>query len=255
MININQGFAQGSSWVHQLDPRIKIITIFLLATVLAVGESIVMLLQALVFSSFLILSAKLDLKEVGKRLMVVNFFILGIWLFVPLTYPGEALFQVGPLSFSIPGVIYATKITLRSNAIMLGIIALLSTSTVSSLMQAMRYLYIPEKIVYLFFFVYRYVHVIWKEFNRLHDSMLMRGFKSETSLHSYRSYAYLIGMLIIRSYDRSRRVYEAMLCRGFRGEFHNLDELSFSSRDLKIFSGILFFISWIIIVEKGVFLV
>ncbi|MCK8826465.1 cobalt ECF transporter T component CbiQ [Natroniella acetigena] len=255
MIDLNQGFAQGSSWVHQLDPRVKIMTIFLLAVILAVGESIIMLLQALAFTTYLVLAAKLELKKVLKRLVVVNFFILGIWVFVPATYPGDALMQVGPLSISTAGVIYATKITLRSNAIMLGIIALLSTSTVSSLMQAMRWLYVPEKIVYLFFFVYRYVHVIWKEFNRLYDSMLMRGFKAETNLHCYKSYAYLIGMLLVRSYERSTRVYEAMLCRGFRGEFHNLDDLSFSNQDLKIFSGILVFISWIIILERGVFLI
>jgi len=28
-----------------------------------------------------------------------------------------------------------------------------------------------------------------------------------------------VGMLIVRSYERSQRIYQAMLCRGFKGRF------------------------------------
>jgi len=49
--------------------------------------------------------------------------------------------------------------------------------------------------------------------------MLIRCFKPGTNMHTYRTYAYLVGMLIVRSYERSQRIYQAMLCRGFSGRF------------------------------------
>ena len=52
--------------------------------------------------------------------------------------------------------------------------------------------------------------------------MKVRAFHPRTDLHTYRSYAYLVGMLLLRSYERSRRIYQAMLLRGFRGTFWTL---------------------------------
>ena len=45
--------------------------------------------------------------------------------------------------------------------------------------------------------------------------------------HSYRTFGYLVGMLLVRSFDRSERVLAAMKCRGFRGQYWLLDHFSF----------------------------
>ncbi|WP_248662187.1 cobalt ECF transporter T component CbiQ [Fuchsiella alkaliacetigena] len=252
---INQEFAEGSTWVHKLDPRLKILMVVMLAIIVAVGESMPMLIQAVLLASFFIVAAKLSWKKVLKRLLVINFFIFGIWIFIPFTYPGTALFYLGPLTASYEGVIYALRITLRSNAIMLAMIALLSTSEMTSLLQAMKQLYIPEKLIYLFFFVYRYIHVIADEFSTLHNSVLNRGFKPRTNLHSYRTYAYLVGMLLIKSYDRSNRVYQAMLARGFKGKLYIRDNFSISVSDLLVFSATVVLISWFIMIEVGLIII
>ncbi|KXS37478.1 MULTISPECIES: cobalt ECF transporter T component CbiQ [unclassified Candidatus Frackibacter] len=250
----NEKFAMGSSWVHDLDPRLKIIMAILLAVITAVGNNILMLLQIFFLACFFLVSAKLDLKQVLKRLLVINTFIFFMWLFIPFTYPGDSLFQIGPLSASWAGIIYATKITIRSNTIMIAVISLLSTSTISSLMHAMKCLYVPEKLIYLFFFVYRYLYVISDEFNSLHNSMKVRGFKPETSLHCYKNYAYLVGMLIIKSYERSIRVYRAMLARGFKGKIYINDEFKVIPRDIVIFACTLACLSWFVILEQGIIL-
>jgi cobalt/nickel transport system permease protein len=49
--------------------------------------------------------------------------------------------------------------------------------------------------------------------------MAARCFRPGTGMHTYRTYAYLVGMLLVRSHGRSRSIYNAMLCRGFRGHF------------------------------------
>lgn len=250
----NERFATGSSWVHELDPRLKVIMTMLLAVITALGSNISMLLQVFFLACFFLISARLDIKQVLKRLLVINTFIFCIWLFIPFTYPGEGLLQMGPLTASWAGIMYATKITLRSNAIMILVISLLSTSTISTLMHAMKHLYVPEKLIYLFFFVYRYIHVISEEFTSLHNSMKVRGFKPQTSLHCYKTYAYLVGMLIVKSYERSMRVYKAMLARGFKGKLYISDDFKIAPRDIIAFAGTLACLSWFMILEQGIVL-
>ena len=81
---------------------------------------------------------------------------------------------------------------------------------------------LPDKFVYLLLMSYRYIFVIFQEYQRLHRALRIRGFKPGTNLHTYRTYAYLIGMLFVRASDRAERVYRAMRCRGFSGTFHTL---------------------------------
>jgi cobalt/nickel transport system permease protein len=78
-------------------------------------------------------------------------------------------------------------------------------------------------LVQLFFFTYRYIHTIHSEYIRLNNALKIRGFKPQTNLHTYKTYAHLVGMMLVRSYDRSKRVYDAMLCRGFKGKFWTLN--------------------------------
>jgi cobalt/nickel transport system permease protein len=62
--------------------------------------------------------------------------------------------------------------------------------------------------------------------------MKTRGFRPRLSSHTYRTIGYLVGMLLVRSLDRSERVMAAMKCRGFRGQFYLLDHFAFSRWDI-----------------------
>jgi cobalt/nickel transport system permease protein len=50
-------------------------------------------------------------------------------------------------------------------------------------------------------------------------------------MHTYRTYAYLCGMLLVRASARAQRVYNAMKCRGFSGRFICLHEFALSPGD------------------------
>ena len=90
----------------------------------------------------------------------------------------------------------------------------------------------PKKIVHLFFFTYRYIHVIHREYVRLLNAMKIRGFRPRTNMHTYKTFAYLVGMLLVKSCDRAQRVHNAMLCRGFRGKLYSLSEFSLRTTDV-----------------------
>lgn len=215
-------FALGGSWVHKLDPRVKIVVTLIFSVVVALSNHIEVAAISLILPVMLITFARLDLRKVMLRLAVVNGFIIFLWAFLPFTTPGETIYSIGPLTIQREGLYQALLITLKSNSIILMVIALLATSQVFTLVHAMSHLWVPDKLVHLFFFCFRYIHVIHEEYHRLVNAMKMRGFKPGTNLHTYRAYSYLVGMLLIRSFNRSRRILQAMKCRGFKRKFYIL---------------------------------
>ena len=64
-----------------------------------------------------------------------------------------------------------------------------------------------DKLVHLFFFTFRYFQVIHQEYLRLRAAMRIRCFQPGTNGHTYRMLAYLLGMLLVRSYDRGQRLW------------------------------------------------
>lgn len=232
---IEEQFTSGDSFVHGLDPRMKIITAFIYAVVVALSNRLPVLLAALTVSMVLIVLARLPTRKVLYRLLVVNGLTLFLWIFLPFTYQGEVWFTLGPLRGTREGVSFALQITVKCNAILLTLIALLATTPIVTLGHAMGQLRIPDKVVQLFLFTYRYIHVIFQEYDRLRNAMRARGFVPRTNMHTYRSYAYLVGMLLVRSYDRAERIHKAMLCRGFQGRYHALSQFSVTRSDVTYF--------------------
>jgi len=246
---IEEPFSKGNSIIHGLDPRAKIIIVALYSVVVAVSSRFLALLPALAISLLLVAMAKLSIKKVFYRVVLVNGFILFLWFVLPFTYNGQGLFAIGPFIAAKEGILLASQITVKSNAILLCMIALLSTTPIFSLGHAMGQLYFPDKITHLFLFTFRYIHVIYKEYRRLINAMKMRGFVPRTNIHTYKSYAYLVGMLLVRSYDRAERIHKAMRCRGFNKKYHSLTQFSFKMQDILCLSLMLAVISGLAVLQ------
>jgi len=225
-------FALGDSILHFADPRVKILLAGGYAVVTVGLGSLEGQVLALLGGLLLVMAARLSLKEVFRRLFVVNLFVLMLWLILPWTTPGAGVIRLGPVVITSEGLNLALSISLKCNAIILANLALLSTSTIFSLAHALAHLRIPSKMVQLFFFSWRYFHVIDSEFHRMKQAIKVRGFEPRSNLHTYRTYAYLIGTLFIKSLERGESVYKAMLCRGFDGTFWLLSHFRFHGRDL-----------------------
>jgi len=101
---------------------------------------------------------------------------------------------------------------------------------VSTLGYSLAKLKMPPKLVHLLLFNYRYIFVINQEYQRLVTAAKIRGFTPGTNIHSYKTYAYLVGMLFVRASLRAQRVFNAMKCRGFNGKFYCLQEFTVNSK-------------------------
>ena len=221
---INEPFAIGNSIVHRLDPRIRISLTVLYSFVIALAYQFSVLITALCLSLILIAISQVRVLDVFKRMVMVNALILLLWLVLPFTFGGEALGRIGPLAIYRPGVVLAAQITLKSNAILLAVIALIATMSFDTFGHALHRLQVPEKIVQLLLMTYRYIYVIEQEYQRLIRAAKMRGFQPGTNINTYRTFAYVIGMVFVRAAARAERVHQAMRCRGFKGKFYSLQE-------------------------------
>ena len=220
---LSEELAQGDSVIHRLDPCVRVVCALVVSFALALSGQFGVLGLYLVFALALVALASLGAGPVLKRLKPLLLFVLMIWVILPFTYEGEPLLRLGPLTMTRPGVELCLRITIKSVSILMVFIALLATMTVATLGQALHRLRVPDKLVFLLLMTYRYIAVIQEEYQRLLRAARFRGFVPGTNIHSYRTYAYLAGMLFVRASLRARRVHNAMLCRGFNGTFRSLD--------------------------------
>jgi len=242
---------QREAWLKQADPRLKIVAVLAWSFLLALTQQIEAALAGLAGSAILVLFSGLSPKAVLKRLLTVNFFLLFLWPVLPFSfsYPGETIAYLGPLELTRQGFDLACLLTVKANAVALGAIAFFGASSVYELSAAAGRLGAPEKMTAIFVLMFRYVQVIGQEYARLRLAMKVRGFRPGMNMHSYRSYANLIGLLLVRSLDRAARIHAAMRCRGYNGRFWLYGDFSFKKTDwalsflmLMLISGVLAFV-------------
>lgn len=215
------------------DPRLKIIAVLLWSGLLALVRELDAALAGLAASLLLLAISGPSVKTVFKHMLAVNFFILFLWLALPFSfsYPGEVLAAFGPLEVTRQGVRLAALLSVKGNAVALGAMAFFGASSVYELSMAARRLKAPEKMIAIFVLMFRYVSVISQEQARLRLAMKARAFRPGLSMHSYRAYANLIGMLLVRSLERAGRIHAAMRCRGYNGRFWLSGDFCFKKND------------------------
>jgi len=228
---IEQAFTRVDSIISDIDPRIRIVYAVIFSVIVAITDKVVVAGLALAFSMIFSILVRLKIKLILRRLLIVNFFIIVLWFILPFSLPGNIIFSLGNLNITYEGIVHTLLITIKCNAIVLTWIAMISSCGIFELVHAFSHLHIPDKLIYLFFLLYRYVYVLSDEYGTLRNTLRVRGFRPRTSLLTYRTYGYVIGTLLLRSYDLSEQVHKAMICRGFKGKYWLLDHFKIDKMD------------------------
>jgi len=223
---------QPHSFIHQVDPRVRVVAAVCFAVLVCLCEEMSVLGVGLGAAAGLVVAARIVNVETMRRLVEVNLFMLLLFVLLPICVPGTAVFRIGGLVWTREGLWQTLAIALKANAIMTGFLALVGTLEPPYLGFALSRLRVPDKLVHVLLFMVRYIEVIHREYHRLFNAMRLRAFRPGFNRHTFRTYGYLIGMLLVRSIDRAERVVEAMKCRGFRGRFYVLARFRFAWADL-----------------------
>lgn len=225
------GFPEGSSIIHRIDPRPRIVAALAFALITALLTAPIPLAVAFLSAALAAGLARLGPRKLAWHLASVNIFILLLWVVLPISTPGEILWKWHVLAASREGILLALVITVKCNAIVLATLSLMATLDTVRLGHALHHLGAPSKLVHIFMLTVRYFDLLHHEYHRLSRAMRIRAFQPGVNRHTYRSYGYLVGMLLVNSFDRAERVLAAMKCRGFRGHFHVLDHFVFARKD------------------------
>lgn len=225
-------FFAGHSPIHRLDPRIRLSGALVLAVAVALSDRFDTLFWALGMAALLAAAARLDARPLARRLLHLNFFLLFLWIVLPLSAPGRTVGVLGGLSLTDAGLHLAARISLKGHAIVLLFTALAATIDPQQLAGALRGLALPDPLVHLFALSIRYTDRIHEEYARLRRAMKARAFRPRFSRHTLRTFGYLVGLLLVRGMERSERVLAAMKCRGFDGRYRAPERRPLRAADL-----------------------
>lgn len=219
------------SRVDQIDPRARVVVSLLFAVTLVFSKVLWLPFLGLVIAFLFAISASLNLRRTLRRMIAMDMFVVVMVLMLPFTMEGTALFQVFGFTASKEGFIHAIGIALKANAVVLTLLALVGTLEASTLGHTLARLKVPEKLVHLLLFTVRYLDVISREYKRMRKAMKARAFVPRNNLHTWRSFGYLVGMLLVRSLERSERIFAAMKCRGYCGKLYLFDTMQWQRHD------------------------
>ncbi len=203
--------------LHGWDSRVKIVSItFMIYSIVSLNDLVPAFL-GLVFSVSLILTSGISMKFIRGYMEWITLFIGFIFVLLSFTVPGDELFSLYSLSISYQGIWMGALIALRAFSAALLTAAMLGTTGFDETLGALGKLRIPNKLIQVLMFTYRYISVLSREMHRMIRSLNARGFRKRMDVRTMSIIGNFIGMLFVRSYERSERVYEAMVSRGYRG--------------------------------------
>ncbi|MCE9533564.1 MAG: cobalt ECF transporter T component CbiQ, partial [Planctomycetes bacterium] len=220
----------------RFDPRWKLAALLLSVVAVAVMRSPIILLAALVGSLTLAAIARLPGRWFRARIGLLLFALVPFLIILPLTVDrGGITYHLLGLRFSEVGFLAAGALLCRSIAIVTLMLILLGTAPLHHTLRAAQRLGCPGFLVMLTMLSYRYIFLLFDEFERIRIALRVRGFRNRTNAHSYRTIGQVTGTLLLRGLERAERVNHAMRCRGFDGHFRSLDEFRTRKWDVLMF--------------------
>lgn len=219
-----QPVGDGAALLARLDPRTRVLAAALFALTAVAAQGLLAQGLALVVAAALTVLARLPARLVLRRLLALEAFMAVVLVTVPFSLPGQPVATVAGLSASAEGLSRALSMVLVANAVVLATQALLASMESVELGHALARLGVPGRLSTLMLFTLRYVEVLHQEYARLRLAMRARAFRPRSGWHTWRTYGWLVGMLLVMSVERSERIHAAMRLRGFRGRYPTLDQ-------------------------------
>jgi cobalt/nickel transport system permease protein len=229
-IHFTDQYRDGSSLIHRLDPRTKVLctlAFILAASLLPAGEWLHYALLLLVPLFGAALAGVGPLYLLKRSFIALPFALAAITL--PFTVPGPQMTLpiFGGVHVSIEGTVRFFSIVLKSWISVQMAILLVTTTVFPDLLWALRALHIPRPLVSILALMYRYIFVLADEAMRLTRARAARSGISEgrkaggSLVWRGRVTGGMVGNLALRAFERSERIYDAMVARGYTGEIRH----------------------------------
>jgi len=228
----------GASSLRHLDARAKIIAVLTFVVIVALLRDLRILAFALVYVLALLAVAGVPARHLaGKYVLALPFALLGA-------------FSV----FFSSGLLPAAAMFLRISACVLSLVLLSSATPFFDLLQGLQKLRVPRIFVNLLLFTFRYLFVIADEMGRMSIARKARGARSGRHLLDrlgMRTISFTAGMVLVRAYERGRRMHDALRSRGFDGQIRTLTRFRMGVAEWLFIAPVLAFSTLLLSAEWG----
>ena len=100
------------------------------------------------------------------------------------------------------------------------VLVLVSTTRLPDLLSGLAWFRVPQLLILIAQFLYRYLFVLSEQAQHMRLAAACRGGQDGGSRRrGFRAAAGALGVLFARSYQRAEGIHQAMLARGFRGQY------------------------------------
>lgn len=200
------------------DPRVRVVLLLLLAFAFASVTRVALLAVLVLIAVGVYALSGLAWSALWRRLRVAALLIAVLVIVLPFVSGVSELAQLGPLTLYHEGVEAAALIGVRFLTIFTVANALLGCGTLFDHLRALRVLGVPVLMTDLAMLVVRYIEVAHHDLRQMRLAMQVRGAAGRGGLSlisRLREHAWLIAALLLRSHERSGRIYCAMQVRAY----------------------------------------
>lgn len=209
-------YAYLDSPLHRWQQGYKLVGLLSLIFAFAFVQNILLLPIMVVITCTLFVVSRIPLSFLIKRLRYPSWFILAVVILLPFISGTNPIFQVGYLTIKSEGCRQALLISVRFFCILTVSLILFGTAPFLTSIKAMRSLGLPRVIVDMTLLSYRYLEELGESLTTMQRAMKLRGFQPKgINRRNLEVFAQLTGSILIRSYERSLRIYQAMILRGY----------------------------------------
>jgi len=214
-------YAHLNSPIHRWQPESKLIGLGSLMIAFAGVEKLFLLPVVLLITVIIYRLSHLPHSFWQSRLRYPGFFLMGVVFLLPFvsgkTVIGQwAIGQWTFLTLRQEGCLAMLLIASRFVAIMTICLVLFGTCSFLTTIKAMRSLGLSPILADMTLLSYRYIFELGQQVQTLTIALRLRGFKPRNlTQRNLRIFASVMGTLLVRSYEQSEQVYNAMRLRGY----------------------------------------
>jgi cobalt/nickel transport system permease protein len=234
-IRLLDEIADKNTMIHNIHPVAKLLTtiVFLIVTVSFGKYEISRLLPLVLYPIIVMIIAEIPIVPIMKRLLIAAPFVIGLGIFNPL-------FDVKPM-IVLPwiqisgGWISFISIIIKCVLTVLAVFILIATTGINGIALALRMMRIPKIFVMQIILTYRYISLLIEEVSSIVRAYSLRSLNEKGIRFSV--WGSLTGQLLIRTVERAQRIYLAMCCRGFTGDYNIGNTNNIRFKDIFYFGG------------------
>lgn len=221
--------------VHRLDARVKALTtIAFIVTVMSFSRYEISALMPFFLYPFALMAAgNIPPGYILRKLLIASPFALAVGIFNPLL-DRQVVVSLGSHGIS-GGWMSLASIAVRFSLTVSAALTLVACTGIHRLCAGLEDMGLPRVFAVQLQLLYRYLFVVAGEGLRMVRSVEIRSM-GRRSLR-FGTYVSLVGHLLLRAMDRARRVYQAMVSRGFDGHVRMLRPTALCWRDVAFLVG------------------